>query len=104
MTCTSPLGSEPAKIVLEGELTIRNAAAIREELLVELARFNAFHIQLHQVVDLDLAFVQLLLALRETAVTNDKKMTLELDISDDFNVLLKRSGLYDPILFKSILR
>ena len=81
LTCIAPLGSEPARIVIEGELTIRNAAAVLE-------------------VDLDLAFVQVLLALRKTAGITEKKMTIELDVCEDLSVLLKRSGLYDLIALK----
>lgn len=95
LTCTSSPGSEPARIVLEGALTIRNAAGIRDELLEMLPRFDAFHIQVCQVVELDLSFVQLLLALRKSALTAGKKMTLEMDLSVGLQLLLKRSGLYD---------
>jgi ABC-type transporter Mla MlaB component len=89
--------------VLKGTLTIRNAAVIRDELLALLPRFDAFHIQVCQVVELDLSFVQLLLALRKTALIGEKKMTIEMDTSAGLQLLLKRSGLYDLIAFKQIM-
>ena len=100
VTCTPSRGLEPARIVLEGVLTIQHAAVVRDELLKILPRFDAFHVQVCQVVDLDLSFVQLLLALRKTALVAEKKMTIEMDLSDGFQLLLKRSGLYDLIALK----
>jgi len=100
VTCTSSRGAEPARIVIEGVLTIQNAAVIRDALLEMLPRFDAIHIQVRQVVDVDLACVQLLLALRKTALVAEKKMTIEMDLSDGFQLLLKRSGLYDLIALK----
>lgn len=76
MSERSPMPAGAGRVAIEGELTVRHAAAVREQLLAALRGNQEVHLDLTGVSELDSAGVQLLLAAGESAVAAGKVLRL----------------------------
>jgi ABC-type transporter Mla MlaB component len=65
------------RLCLDGELTVSNAAALREGLLAALAQGDQVELDLEEVTAIDLAGLQLLCSAHRTAVAGEKSLTLK---------------------------
>lgn len=68
---------EKKRLCLEGELTVSNAAPLRERFLEALKQNDQVEIDLDQVTMVDLAGLQLLCSAHRTAVAQGKTLTLK---------------------------
>lgn len=68
---------ERKRLSLEGELTVSNAAVLRERFLEALAQSEQVEIDLDGVSAVDLAGLQLLCSAHRTAVAQGKALTLK---------------------------
>ncbi len=73
---TTGIGLHGNHIILEGKLLIRNAAAIKKELMSALSNSQNLEIILKNVARTDMAFLQLLVALKKAALTARKKISI----------------------------
>ena len=80
------------QIILEGQLVIKNATIIKKELLSALNDSKNLELILRNVVKADIAFLQLLVALKKSASVEKKKVNINIDDSGGINLAIKNSG------------
>lgn len=78
------------KVMLQGDLSIRNASAIKAALLEGVATQKAIQVELLEVTALDLSLVQLLHAVRQE---NLQSTVTVKDLESSIVELIKRAGL-----------
>ncbi len=81
------------QLLLEGLLVIRNAAIIKKELLSALTNSQNLELIIKDVVKVDVAFLQLLVALQKSAAIADKKIFLDIEPAGYMKSVLQNSGL-----------
>jgi anti-anti-sigma regulatory factor len=81
------------KVVLKGDLTIKNADKIRTQILGNIKDINTLEIQTEEVSSIDLAFYQLLISLKKLFSQSKKTIVFSLIIPEEFEDLLKNAGL-----------
>lgn len=84
--------STDTRLVLDGALTIRNAAAIRATLLDTITSNAAVAIDATAAAEVDLSFIQLLIASRVSASSAGKSVTLASHPDGAFLDALTRGG------------
>ncbi len=80
-------------LILGGALTMRNIAAVQARISEALRRRSSVEIDCSAATEIDLSFVQLLLAARKSAVRLGKSLTLAAPPSDLLRDVLARAGL-----------
>ena len=63
-------------VVMEGPLVISRAASLQAQLIEAFDAADAIHIDLTSASDLDVSFLQLLVAARKSAVAEGKTLTM----------------------------
>jgi ABC-type transporter Mla MlaB component len=81
------------QILLEGYLTSANIEYIKSTVLEALQQHQNIKIQLQNVEKLDLSIVQILYAFRRAAKTENKSISIEMDLPHEFQIAVKQSGL-----------
>jgi anti-anti-sigma factor len=79
-------------ISLEGELTLRNVAAIKKELIKALGKCDSLQLSVHNVTSIDLSWIQLFHSLRKTCKDSGKNITIEMMLNPDTELLFTRTG------------
>lgn len=87
------------QILLSGQLVISNAAQIKKELLTALTNFQSIDLVFENVIKADIAFLQLLIALRKSAIGLDKQVSFDAPASNYLKSLIKNTGLEQILLF-----
>jgi ABC-type transporter Mla MlaB component len=64
------------RVMLGGPLTVRTVALIHERLLAALRQFPSVTVDLSRAGEIDLSFIQLLLAARKSAAASGKRLSL----------------------------
>ena len=85
-------GIKFTKITIEGELTLSNALAVKEELITLLNKNDSLEVDCKSIQQIDLSGIQLLLALKQSAISQNKTIKLECDLPDDISKIIKNSG------------
>jgi len=96
----TPVGSKSekkARMTIERELTIYTALEIKEYFMQAIEDYDQLKIQIKDVENLDLSFIQLIESLRKTAEEYEKKIEISAELSDGTRSLVENSG-FDPIL------
>jgi ABC-type transporter Mla MlaB component len=86
-------GMDAGRFVLGGALTLRTVEKIREDLLEMMQRHQALEIDCSAATEIDLSFVQLLLAARTSALSAGKTVALAHPASGILRDVLQRGGL-----------
>lgn len=81
-------------LTLQGELSMRNATAVRQALIAALAQHIDLHIVLSEVASLDLSVLQLLFAAKQRP---GYRVTVEANLSPSIAEVVQRAGLFDYI-------
>lgn len=81
------------KILLSGELNVRSAAETQSTLLASLRANRSVQLDCTQVSDVDLTFVQLLLAARKSASASGVQISLTYTDDGPLDRALQRAGL-----------
>jgi ABC-type transporter Mla MlaB component len=81
------------RFVLDGALTLRTVEAIREDLLEMMQHHQALEIDCSAATEIDLSFVQLVLAARAAALSLGKTVALAHPASGMLRDVLQRGGL-----------
>ena len=95
-----PSGSKSenkARMIVEKELTIYTVLEIKENFIEAIGQYDALDIQIRNVENLDLSFIQLIESLRKTAEEYGKKITISAELVNETRSLVENSG-FDPIL------
>lgn len=85
-----------ARLVLEGPLTVRTIASIRDSLLDAMASHDAVELDCAAAVSVDLSFVQLLLAARRSARQGGKQLRLAAPAEGVLRAALEQGAFLPP--------
>ncbi|HYN37716.1 MAG TPA: STAS domain-containing protein [Rhodospirillales bacterium] len=89
--------ASPALVVrFEGALTVREAHSIRDALSAALHSGNAVIVDCRDAADVDLSFVQMLIAARLSAAAHRTSFALAAPAEGPLLRVLNRAGLLDP--------
>lgn len=80
-------------LALEGPLTIRQAATLKEQLLAGLATADAVALEIAATSEADLSFIQLVESARLHASLHDKQLRLSRPVEGQVRETLERAGL-----------
>lgn len=98
-------GTDPntTRLLLEGQLVIRNAGVIKTELLRALYNSQNLIVAFKHIVKLDVSVLQLLVALQKSAAVLRKDVSFDIEINEHTLSVLQNSGLEKLLLtnFKS---
>jgi ABC-type transporter Mla MlaB component len=92
---TSPIqvdGVAMEEVVMEGELTLRHASAIRTSLLKALQEYDVLRISVQHVTSIDLSCIQLLYSTMHTSAAMKKQVDLNFHLPTDLESLLMKAG------------
>ncbi|MEO6734539.1 MAG: hypothetical protein ABIN01_25185 [Ferruginibacter sp.] len=81
------------QISFEGQLAIKNAAAIKSGLLTALSSAQNLAVVFRNIIKLDLAILQLLIALQKSASRLKKKIIFDIESTDYIKSVIHNSGL-----------
>lgn len=80
-------------VVFRGALNINHISAIMEE-IEELVNFeNDVDIQIDSPESIDITFMQMLLAMRNSCIKKGSRFEIKSQVSDDILALMKNAGL-----------
>jgi ABC-type transporter Mla MlaB component len=85
--------SDPADVVLDGALTVRTAAIVRDRLLAALAEHALVRVDCSAAESIDLSVLQLLLAARRSAAAAGKHVGLTAPAAGTLRGALEQAGL-----------
>jgi anti-anti-sigma regulatory factor len=92
ITIRSATQSQPATLLLNGQLTLANAEPIRQALLRLLTETDHLALEAGGITALDVSFIQLLYALRHSAQALGKRVDLKLNLTAEQGQLITRAG------------
>lgn len=92
---TTPRAAEAGRIAFAGELTIRNAEQMHARFLDAVHRFQAITVDCAAATDIDLSFIQLVLAARKSAEAAGKLLSIAPASAALLAVAFGRAGLSD---------
>jgi ABC-type transporter Mla MlaB component len=84
-------------LVFSGQLTINNIEKITTEIKTILEKPTAINIQVKEVENLDLTFVQLIYSIKNSGKKNNFKVTLSVSLSEELKSLVANAG-FDSFL------
>lgn len=86
-------GEEFKRVVLAGDLTIRTAKSLHGELLAALGQHDRLEIDCTDAAEVDLSFIQLLIAARKSAARAGKTLAVRHAPGGVVEDALRRAGL-----------
>lgn len=86
-------GSAEAQLFLEGQLVIRNASLLKQELLTALSNSQNLELILKNITKVDMAFIQLIIALQKTAAKDNKSVSVKMEPSGFVSSVVRKNGL-----------
>lgn len=86
-------GESHANILLENELTIFSIESMKDKIIETVLKYDDIKIELKNVDNMDLSFVQLLYSIKITANKLNKKVSFDVSLSDDIKSLFNNSDL-----------
>ena len=96
---SSHTGDGHLTVLLEGQLIIRNGNTIKKELTDALNRSQNVTLVFRNIIKIDLAVLQLLIALQKSAATLEKNLSFDIELPEHFRTVIKNSGLDGIFLF-----
>lgn len=90
---TTSTSFDKTQVVLKGHLIIRNAEAIKQQLLTALTNSQKLELVFENVTKVDLAFLQLLIALKKNCANFEKEVSIVMDSSGYIKSVIKNSGM-----------
>jgi ABC-type transporter Mla MlaB component len=89
--------AEHEHLVLNGALTVRNVVAVHSKILNALQNHAIVEIDCDAATEIDLSFIQLLLAARKSAASRGKSLSLARPASGGLRDALARGGLLPAV-------
>jgi hypothetical protein len=98
---THALTAGHLEILMEGQLVIKNADAVKNALLHALAASDSLSLVFRNIVKLDLSVLQLVVAMQKSSFGLSKKLTVDIEPSDYTQSVITNSGLADTLAASS---
>ncbi|MCK5169816.1 MAG: hypothetical protein KAQ75_08050 [Bacteroidales bacterium] len=86
-------GESSVSIILENELTIFSVESMKDKIIDAVMKYDHIGFELKNVGNMDLTFVQLIYSVKKTAETLNKKVSFDVELSDDIKSLFNNSDL-----------
>lgn len=86
-------GENKINITLRNELTIFSIESVKDKIIQAFKDYDQITFEIKDVNSMDLSFVQLLYSIKITADTHNKKVTFNVNLSDDIKSLFANSDL-----------
>ncbi len=86
-------GENLVNIVLENELTIFSVESMKDMIIEAVMKYDQIGFALKNVNNIDLTFIQLLYSIKKSAKKLNKKVSFDIELSDDMKSLLNNSDL-----------
>lgn len=90
---TLAAGADTTRLLIEGQLIIRNANTIKSELIPALNSSQNLEIVFKNITKMDITVLQLIIALQKSAATLKKKLSLDIELTDYIKSVIQNSGL-----------
>ncbi|WP_224995844.1 STAS domain-containing protein [Cesiribacter sp. SM1] len=84
---------KPARLQLSGSLNIRNVRALHAELLAYASQPGGIHLELREVEEMDVAFLQLLLSLQQHQQQHQQSFYLQLNVNPVLTSFIQFAGI-----------
>jgi ABC-type transporter Mla MlaB component len=85
--------TKTANILLEGELILRHLQEAAEEIKRAVGNSDNIHVELKNIVNIDLACIQLLISARLTAVAAQKTFICQMELPEEVKNMMAHAGL-----------
>ncbi len=86
-------GESKVSIILENELTIFSIESMKDKIIESVMKYDQIEFALKNVNNIDITFIQLLYSIKKTAEELNKKVSFDVELSDDIKSLLNHSDL-----------
>ncbi|OFX23556.1 MAG: hypothetical protein A2041_15025 [Bacteroidetes bacterium GWA2_31_9b] len=90
------------EIILENELTIYSIESMQDQILNTLEKHKSISINIQNVSNIDLSFIQFLYSLKITANEQSKQVELFANLTKEIQVLFSSSGISNFFNIKTI--
>ena len=84
--------SDEMNLILKGDLTLMNAIKIKDFFISNLSKGKNFDVQVSDVENIDLGFIQILQRFYWDAQQESSKITLSVSLAEDQKLLITRAG------------
>lgn len=91
-------GESSASIIFEKELTIFSLEGIKDKIIDTVAKYDHIEFVFKAINNMDLSFVQLIYSIKQTAKTQNKKITFNMDLPGDIKLLFNNSDLIKVLI------
>ena len=81
------------RLLMEGQLTMKNAALVKKELTAALYGSENIELVVKNILKIDLTILQLLIGLQKSAARLGKNLTLDMELTDSIQAVIRSSGL-----------
>ena len=81
-----------AVLTIEGELTLQNAGELKKKIQKNIAGLNSVKLKAVNIDQADIAFIQIIEALKKQFNENEKKLEIEVDYPYDVKTLFINAG------------
>lgn len=86
-------GAKNTRLLLEGQLISRNGNKVKSELILALNSSENLELVFKNILKMDMAFLQLLIALQKSAARLEKKLSFDIELTDYVKSVMLNSGL-----------
>ena len=86
-------GESKVEIVLGEELTIYTIEDIRNDILEAVNKYNDIVLTGSEIKNMDLSFIQLIESIKKTIVNSKKKLTLNINLSEENRLLFDNTDI-----------
>src|SRR5688572_24887884 len=90
---TSHGSGDNTMVLLKGQLIIRNGDIIKKELTDALNSSQKLEVVFRDIIKIDLAVLQLLIALQKSAARLEKNLSFDIEFPEHVQTMIKNSGL-----------
>ena len=84
--------SDSVLLTLSGELTLYSINTVLDKIKETLAEYPAVTLEINQVTGMDLSGIQLIYSIKKTLETENKKFSLRIDLPDELEELISKTG------------
>ena len=91
-------GENKVSIMLENELTIFSIENMKDKIIEAVKKYNIIEFKLNNISNMDLTFVQLFYSIKISTEKLNKKISFDVELSDDIESLFTNSGLNKVLL------
>lgn len=86
-------GENKVSIILENELTIFSIETMKDEIIDAVKKYDIIEFMLKDISNMDLTFIQLFYSIKISAESLNKKVSFDVNLSDDIESLFMNSDL-----------